>query len=283
MSFYITKASGMKELFNINKFKHSLKQCDTPNKLIMKIARKIEKIPKIRTTKQIYAFAIEELKKENPALAARYNLKQALIAFGPSGYPFESFVAQIFEAQGYKIQLNQIAKGYCIEHELDLIAVKGQTHIMVECKFHNRQKYKSDVKIPLYIKARFDDVKKAWHFDPKHGHKFHQVWVATNTKFTTQALDYGKCVNIKLLDWSHPRKASLPLLIQKYTLYPMTTLTSISLREKKALIKKGIVLCNTISNNEWALKEVGLTEKERRQVIKESVDLCKFNNTLNNQ
>ncbi|TET06108.1 ATPase [Candidatus Dependentiae bacterium] len=275
-SFYIIKASGEKELFDINKFKRSLKRCGAPTKLIMKIARKIEQLPDIRTTRQIYAFALTELEKANPVLAALYNLKQALLRLGPSGFPFEQFVAKIFNAQGYMIKLNQIVPGYCVDHELDLTAIKGKKHIMVECKFHNRQGLKSDVKIPLYIKARFDDIEKAWHLDPKHGHEFHKALITTNTKFTIQARDYAKCVGIQLLDWSYPRKANLPLLIQKYSLYPVTTLTTLSHKEQKLLIKKGIVLCQDISENEWALKEVGLTARQRQHVIRNAKELCKF-------
>jgi len=283
MSFYIIKASGEKELFDINKFKRSLKRCGAPEALIITIARKIEKLPKLRTTRQIYAFALQELKKYQPALAARYNLKQALIALGPTGYPFEQFIAHIFKAQGYTVSANQIVHGYCVDHELDLTATKNKTHFMIECKFHNRQKYKSDVKIPLYIKARFDDVEKEWHIDPQYDHEFHQAWVVTNTKFTTQARDYATCVGIQLLDWAIPPEARLPLLIQHYTLYPITTLTSLSRPQHKMLIKKGIVLCRDLPNNEKALKEIGLTSVQRKHTLKEAIDLCKFNEILNNQ
>jgi hypothetical protein len=275
-SFYITKASGEKELFDIKKFKRSLKRCGAPAKLVMKIAHKIEQLPDIRTTKQIYAFALTELEKENSVLAAVYNLKQALIRFGPSGFPFEHFVAKIFIAQGYEVKLDQIVSGYCVDHELDLIIMKNKKNIMVECKFHNRQGLKSDVKIPLYIKARFDDLEKARHLNPKYGYEFHKVWIATNTKFTIQAREYAKCTGIQLLDWSYPRKANLPLLIQKYSLYPVTTLTTLSPKEQKLLIKKGIVLCQDLSANEWALKETELTPSQRQRVMSDAKELCKF-------
>jgi len=281
MNFLIKKASGEKEPFDLKKFKRSLKRCGAPNKIIMKIAKKIEKKTELRSTKQIYEYAFDELKKINPALAARYNLKQSLILFGPSGFPFELFIAKIFQEQGYIVKRNQYVSGFCIQHELDLTAKKGNIHLMIECKFHNRQKYKSDVKIPLYIKARFDDVDKAWKLKPKHFKEFHQAWIATNTKFTSDAIRYSECAGIKLLDWKYPKKASLPLLIQKYTLYPITTLTTLSLPEKKALIKKGLILCRNIKQKENTLKKIGLNASARRHTIKEAVDLCKFNDILN--
>ena len=48
-----------------------------------------------------------------------------------------------------------------------------------------------DVKIPLYIKARFDDV-----LDNKllqYGEKKFKDWVITNAKFTFDAIGYGNC------------------------------------------------------------------------------------------
>jgi len=281
MDFLIKKASGEKEPFNLKKFKRSLKRCGAPDKVIMKIAQKIEKKTELRSTKQIYEFALEELKKINPALAARYNLKQALILLGPSGFPFELFIEKIFEEQGYTVERNQYVNGFCILHELDLIAKKNNTYLMIECKFHNRQKYKADVKIPLYIKARFDDVEKAWKLKPEHFKKFHQAWIATNTKFTSDAVQYSECAGIKLLDWKYPYKASLPVLIKKHTLYPITTLTTLSLPEKKALIKKGLILCRDIKKKENILKEIGLKPSDRRRTIKEAVDLCTVNDILN--
>jgi len=281
MAFYITKASGEKELFNIKKFKRSLQHSGAPNQLIMKIAQKIEKKPELRTTKQIYSFAMLELERVNPALAARYNLKYALIALGPTGYPFELFIAQVFKAQGYHVKLNEIASGYCVDHELDLVATKNSTGYLIECKFHNRQRYKSDVKIPLYVKARFDDIQKKFKSNAQHGHLFHEALVATNTKFTSQAVQYSTCAGIQLLDWSLPKGKSLPRLIQKHTLYPLTTLTTLSMGEKKQIIKDGIILCSALPKNEWTLKNAGLNARDRNKVIKEATDLCRFNDILN--
>ena len=78
----------------------------------------------------------------------------------PAGFPFEQFVARVFEAEGYQTKTNQIVSGHCIDHEVDVVVNNKEKHFMVECKYHNRQKLKSNVKVTLYIKARFDDVEK---------------------------------------------------------------------------------------------------------------------------
>jgi len=281
MSFNIKKSSGRKELFSLGKFKRSLKQCTVPDELIEKIIKKVKKEPHIKTTKQLATFTLKELEKNNPALAALYNLKQALLLLGPTGYPFEQFVAKIFAAQNYTVKLNQVGHGFCINHELDLTAQKNKKLLIIECKFHNRQALKSDVKTPLYIKARFDDLQKAWKLKTPHTQEFHQAWIVTNTKFSSEALIYGKCVDLKMIDWSHPAKANLPILIQKYSLFPITTLTRLERPYQKALIKNNVVLCRDLPKNEKILTKAGMHSRERKQIIKDSKNLCSLMDKLN--
>ena len=63
MSFYITKSTGKKELFDIKKFRRSLQKAGASPKLIKQIVQDLEKQPDIRSTKQIYEFALSYLNK----------------------------------------------------------------------------------------------------------------------------------------------------------------------------------------------------------------------------
>jgi len=116
--------------------------------------------------------------KKSPSIAARYNLKRALMELGPAGYPFEQFVAHIFSAQDYETIINQIISGNCIDHEIDITATKASKHFMIECKFHNRTGLKTNIKVILYIQARFEDVRTEWEQRPQDSHKFHRAWEA---------------------------------------------------------------------------------------------------------
>ncbi len=276
MSFYITKASGEKELFDIRKFRRSLKRAGADSHIISKIARKIQKMPALRSTKEIYNYALQYLKKESPSLAARYNIKQALLELGPAGFPFEQFVAELFRSQSYAVATNQMIQGFCVEHEIDLIAQKSKKHFMVECKFHNRQKLKTDVKVTLYIKARFDDIEKAWLAQKGHTQEFHQAWVATNTKFTSEAIKYAECINIKLLGWSYPQKNNLQELIDKLGIHPITALVSLSRQQKRAFIKEGFVLCRDAQKHTALLKKLGFTPYQINKLVKESEAVCQL-------
>ena len=72
--------------------------------------------------------------------------------------------------------------------------------ILVECKFHNKQQYYSDLKTSLYVKARFDDI----NAQKSGSEKFTTCLLATNTKFTRNAIRYSECAGIKLLSWGYP-------------------------------------------------------------------------------
>ena len=186
MSFYITKASGNKEPFDIQKFSLSLKKAGADINTIEQIAQKIVLRTDLRTTHDIYHFALEELKKINRSLAAKYNLKQALLLLGPTGFPFEQFVAHIFQSKGYKTETDQVIPGFCVRHEVDLVAHNHEHSLLAECKFHNNQALTTDVKVALYVSARFHDIQKLHYAQERKS--IHESWVITNTRFTSDAI-----------------------------------------------------------------------------------------------
>jgi len=56
MSFYVIKSTGKKELFNIKKFRRSLRKAGASAKLIKEIVQELEKKPEMRSTKEIHVF-----------------------------------------------------------------------------------------------------------------------------------------------------------------------------------------------------------------------------------
>lgn len=274
MSFLITKISGEKQLFDPEKLKRSLRKARAPEELIAEILDQVEKNPALRTTQGIYGFAYDYLKRAKPSLGARYSLKQALLELGPVGFPFEQYTAHLFRKEGYTVVTNQIVVGHCVEHEVDLICSNNKEQYMVECKFHGRQALKSDVKVSLYVKARFDDVHEAW--EKNHGAKFHQAWIVTNTKFTTQAIKFAVCRNIQLLGWDYPVGKALPDLVAKYGLHPITALTSLSGSQKKMLIQHNITLCQEVAKHKHILSELGLSQRETEEIVNEADEVCQL-------
>jgi Holliday junction resolvase len=274
----IIKASGEITNFNVNKFKKSLEKAGANDKLINEITSEIEKILYNNiSTNEIYKKAFYLLKRKSRIIAAKYKLKEALFELGPSGYPFEKLIAQLLTFQGFETKTNVIVKGNCVNHEIDVIAIKENKHYLVECKFHSKRGIKSDVKIPLYIQSRFKDVEKNWHKLPGHQFLFHQAWIATNTKFTKDAISYANCMNIHLLGWDYPKKGNIKERIEISGLYPITTLTSLTNEEKKLLISIGIIFCKDICDNIEILAKLFLSKIRKNRILTEAKALCRTN------
>jgi hypothetical protein len=144
---------------------------------------------------------------------------------------------------------------------------------MVECKYHHPGRV-CDVKIPLYIQARFKDVEEQWRLIPGHGTKFHQGWLVTNTRFTSDALRYGQCAGLHLMSWDHPVKESLKERIDRSGLYPLTCLSSLTRTEKQQLLDLGVVLCKEICKKPALLSRAGVRPARFDAVLKEGAELC---------
>lgn len=274
-SFEITKANGEKSVFEPNKLFSSLTRSGADETQAHEIVDSIisELYPGI-STKQIYKKAFSLLKERSRFLAARYNLKNAIMMLGPSGYPFEKFIGELLKHQGFKVEVAKLVEGKCVKHEVDVIAERDDHHYMIECKYHNQPGTVSDVKIPLYIQSRFQDVAAQWKTLPGHNTKLHEGWVVTNTRFTLDAIQYGSCAGLKLIGWDYPSKGSLKDLIDSLGLYPITTLTSLTLTEKKALLEMDFVLCHDLQKNKDALIQVGIKAARVKTVNEECLNLC---------
>lgn len=276
MSFKIAKSTGRHEPFNIKKIKRSLQKAGASQELALEIIEKIKKIPKIKSTKDVHKFILQYLHDKNRPLAARYNLKYALMEMGPAGYSFEIFAAEIYKHLGYSVTVGTIVEGFCVNHEVDLIATNKKEKIIAECKFHNRRGLKTDIKAVLYIKSRFDDIKNK---SPQHTKKNLRGLIITNTKFTSEAIKYGECAHLSLIDWSYPHGESLADIINKLGLHPITTLTSLNKKQKETFIKNGFVLCKQAQDNTKLLQNLGLTKHQISKIISESQAICKLSVT----
>jgi len=276
----ITKASGEKAYFDEDKLRHSLSKAGAEDFQVNEIISELVKeLYDGISTKRIYHLAFDRLKNRSKHLAARYHLKQAIMELGPSGYPFEKFVGEILKYQGYSVEVGVIVKGKCVNHEVDVIALADHHHFMIECKYHNQRGIVCDVKIPLYINSRFKDVEAEWVKLAGHDKRSHQGWVVTNTKFSSDAIQYGNCAGLKLLGWDYPIKGCLKDLIDDLGLYPITCLTTISKAEKQKLLDNKIVLCLELCENPKLLYDLGMNDLKVKRIIEEGQMLCKNLNT----
>lgn len=272
----VIKASGDNALFDESKIIRSLQKAGASDQEISKILKEVHAfIYDGITTKEIYKKAYSFLKKSLPSNAARYKLKMALFELGPTGYPFEKLIGELMHRQGYKTKIGAILKGLCVNHEVDVVASKGDTHFLVECKFHAEQSRICNVKVPLYINSRFDDIQKQMRKDSKDHSQLHQGWIVTNTRFSDDAMQYGRCIGLKLISWDYPRNNSLKVQIDENGLYPITCLSTITVAEKQKLLAKDKILCRDILKQPETLNKIGINSKSRQsKILKELRELC---------
>ena len=270
----ITKASGVQDKFSSEKLRASLKKSGADDNTVENILFEIESILYNGiSTKKIYQAAFNMLKKGLKSNAGRYNLKRAIMALGPSGFPFEKYIAAIFEWQGYKVQTQLFLEGACVTHEIDVLAENEDHFLLTECKFHNSLGIVSNVKIPLYVHSRYRDVQNNWQ---KTSGKPLKCCVVTNTKFSADAVKYAVCAGLRLLSWDYPPKESLRNLIDESGLYPITCLTSLTNKEKETILVEGIVLCKELLKREALLHDLRISLTRIPNILSEIKSLCSY-------
>jgi hypothetical protein len=266
---YIVKATGEREEFDPQKLRSSLQRARAGSETIEKVLNQVQKELKDgASTKDIYVHAFALLRKEEKPAAISYSLRKAILDLGPTGFPFEQFVAEIFRAKGFETTTDYIAQGQCVEHEIDIVAWNESKLIMTEAKFHNELGIKSDLKIALYIQARWEDLADQ-KFAEFNNRKLDEGWLVTNTKFSESAIKYAMCKNMKLVGWNYPAQGNLQDLVEECHLHPITCLESITPSDEKLLMEAGIVLCKQARDNRDILKQTGLSDDKIARMLEE--------------
>lgn len=275
--FLIVKASGDKVLFSEEKLRSSLKRSGADDKLINEILILVkEELYDGITTREVYNRAYSFLRRNKPVFASKYKLKKAIYELGPTGFPFERFLSAVLIYTGYKTQVGKTIVGKCVSHEIDVIAEKNGSIIVIECKFHGEQGRNCNVKIPLYIYSRYQDVKNAWQKTTSNIKQPDECWVATNTRFTKDAILYGNCMGLYLLSWDYPKGNGLKDRIDRLGLYPITVSTLLTKREKQFLLSRDVVLCRQLLKDSFYLDHLGVSDTRKAKILHEVGMLCKI-------
>lgn len=265
----VVKIDGTIEPFDGSKLESSLLRAGASTAAAERIRTVIEGslFPGART-QDIYKRAFSLLRSDARSVAARYSLRRALFEFGPSGHPFEDFVAQIFKKEGWNVDHRRVIQGQCITHEVDVYATRGNEYLAAELKYHNNPGYKTDIKVALYVKARFDDI---WMCDPKAAGTcpIDRGFLITNTKFSSQVVEYAACAGIELMGWSVPEKGNLYDKIIETGVYPVTSLTGLKKAEKKLLIDLGIVAVDQLRERRDVLRELSVPPERIGAIVAE--------------
>jgi len=274
MPIIITKADGTTEYFKVEKLRRSLRRAGAGVQEINEIIADVDRtLHDGIQTQEIYRHAFTLLRQSRPPAAARYSLRRALFNLGPTGFPFEKFLAKLFETDGYETKTGITLLGNCAPHEIDVAAYKADHSFVAEAKFHARPGVKSDLQVVMYSYARFLDLQgKQICVGDQCGIK--EFWIITNTKFTTTAENYAHCVGLKLLSWDYPKNNNLHDRIQRAKIYPITVLENLTASQAETLIARDIILCRDILKHEYVLRNLHLTKRKHEALLAEIRSLC---------
>ena len=254
----IYKSHGGLEKFSNKKLYASLRHSGLPHKqsqiITEQVAREVSEGSK---TRDIYRKTLKLVNQSSHLAAVPYSLKRALFDLGPSGHNFEAFVAKYFEEIGYQTKTCQTLKGRLVNHEIDVVGVKNGKRVFVECKFHNRVGIKNDIKIALYVKARWDDLKQGIE-----GKSLSAYYLASNTAFTLDAITYAEGTGLNLLGVNAPTNKPFVEEIKSLHLYPITSLKRLNSKMKKELLLRNIILAKELPGQLSLLQKLGLRDNE---------------------
>jgi hypothetical protein len=271
----VINLQGEKEPFSKEKVFQSAKRAGASESLAEEIAGIIaDEVTNNTHTSKIYDRVKELLSKKEPQTSIKFSLKEAMRKLGPTGFPFEKFTANILEKAGYEVQINQFLSGACVDkYETDFLAQKGQKKYIGECKYHTDRGEKVDLQDALYNFARFEDI-----IDGDNPYQeSSQSFFITNAKFSSMAIKYSRCKDVKLLGWRYPQGEGLETIVEKYDLYPITILPSVDQKVKKSFDEAKIMLAKDLSSQseEELLRELSIPKNKLKKLIKEAKTLLK--------
>ena len=76
------------------------------------------------------------------------------------------------------------------------------------------------------------------------------------------------------MSWDYPDHNNIAHAITTYKLFPITTLTSLTLEQKRSLIKQGFVLCKDIHRYIPLLRSLIIPEDAITTIIHEAEGVC---------
>lgn len=266
----IIKADGEKEMFDPRRLAASLERSGAGEHTAERIARAVTNtiIPGA-SSKEVYTRAFSLLRREMRPVAARYALRRALLELGPTGHPFEDFISHLYRAEGWRVETRKTIKGHCVSHEVDFYASHPEKneYIAAELKYHNDPGYKTDLKVALYVKSRFDDI---FNCDPAtRACPIDRGLLVTNTKFTSEAIAYAECSGVELLGWGYPIDRNLFMRMSRMKIYPITALTELSRTEKRLLVENGTIAVDEIDRDRNTLDVLHLSAERTGELLAE--------------
>jgi len=271
---FVTKFDGRTQPFNRGKIISTCLRMGISHHQSSEIAGRIEKEATDGiTTKEILRKIFLYAKKYRPEIKDRTDLRGALAALR-SKPDFEMFVSFILKEYGYEVQTNQIVSGKCVDHEIDVIAKKGNEILLVEVKHHEQYHTYTGLPVFLEVRSELEDLMEGYKIK-KNRINFTKALIVCNTKISEHAERYAVCRDMGYISWKLPRERNLEQVIEDGKLYPITLLKGMDMMTQDRLISKGIVLLKQLvqmNENELA-KKTGIEQSKIKNLVRKAKEI----------
>lgn len=218
-------------------------------------------------TKEILDFVWKYLGEHHPESRIRVDLRLALSLLR-SKPDFEEYASLILRDLGYSVQSNMVLRGRCIEHEIDAIAQKKETTILVEVKHHDRAHTYTPLEVSMKVWATLEDLRSGNKLG-YHNVNFTSALIICNTKFTNHARAFADCVGIDHIGWKSPPSNCLEGIVESRGLYPVTVLKEDRALQRLLLDNGFLLLRQLIEEDAEKLTRDRILSKSQLSTLRE--------------
>jgi hypothetical protein len=268
----VKKADGSLQLFDGEKVVRTCLRMGAERQVAYEVAEKVERrlydgIPTAVILRMIFQF----MRRRKPGVGNLFDLRKGLSLMS-SKPEFEVFVRVVLRRNGFEVSPNQVLKGKCVEHEVDGIARKNGVTYFVEAKHHVRYHAPTGLDESRIARAVLEDVVEGFALG-KSSFKIDRAMIVTNTRFSEEAVQYGRCRDILQIGWSSPVNRGLQDLVEGVNVLPLSCVRGLGVDARLKLAESGIVLFEQVmsENAEELARKTGLPQEFLRH-LKEKIE-----------
>jgi hypothetical protein len=204
LSVFVTKENGSRQLFDKDKVIRTCLRMGANSHIAFEVAGKVEeRLYDGISTQIILRMIFRFMRKYKPEVGQLFDLRKGFSLMSPKP-EFELFVQVLLMHNEFEVRPNQILTGKCVEHEVDAIARKDGVTYFVEAKHHLSYHALTGLYESRIARAVLEDVTEGFMLG-RCDLKIDRAMIVTNTRYSDQATQYGRCRNILQIGGAHPK------------------------------------------------------------------------------
>jgi hypothetical protein len=247
----VRKADGSFQQFDNEKVARTCLRMGADKQTAYEIASKVEtRLYEGIPTSKILQMVFQYMRRCRPCVRNLLDLRKGISLMG-SKPEFEAFVRAILARNGFEVSPNQLLIGKCVLHEVDGVVRKNGFTYFLEAKHHLNYHALTGLDESRIARAVLEDVAEGFALG-RSVLKIDGAMIVTNTRYSEEAMQYGRCRGILQIGWSLPSGHGLQDLIEGTNLFPLSCLRNLKRDVREKLVNSGVVLFEQMLNEETA-------------------------------